>query len=299
MLLRFRSTLLVAFVTMVAAAHLGAQPMRPGAQPSRGDRTAALDTVRLVYDFEPGESVTYRVVTYDTLFFHGANSFIQSAERSHLVTYRCDSLVRDGIVLTISYGGYVARESRDTFPAALRTSHPWTNRTHTILMNDDGRRIRFLSSTEAPGVAPAGPFQPLILPYLGEPWTYVGSSQVFELNHFLLDNVAPPILSGGSVFRTVAARVDTLGVATVVLDFAETGRTKYLAENGNETQATINGESRFWYSPMLGFPVAGDLVSTASLALRAANGSEAGGRQKTHISFAMVTGDEALQIPTR
>jgi hypothetical protein len=295
MAFRFRASLVVAVLVAVGTIPLCAQPLRPGATATpRDDRSGVVDTVRLVYDFEPGESVTYRVTTVDTLFFHGANSFIQAAERTYHVTWRCDSITYDGIAMTMSYGGYVAREWRDTFPGVVRTAHPWTDRTFSMLMNDDGRRIRFLSSTDTPAVSPAGPFQPMLMPYLGEPWTRVGASQQFELNHWLLDNVAPSILYGGSVFRTVVAREDTLGVPTVLLSIAETGRAKYLAPNASETAAIINGAARIWFSPMLGFPVAGDFEATTNLTLTAPNGDLASGRQMIRTHFAMVPPDEAL-----
>lgn len=293
--LRLRLLALGATIAILASAPLCAQSSRAGGRPPGG----ALDTVRLLYDLDPGESVTYRVVTYDTLYFQGGNEFLQAAERSYHVTYRCDSVTRDGIAMSMIFEGYAAREWRDSLPPITRTSHPWTNRSFAFLMNSDGRRIRFISALDTPGVAPSGPFQPMLLPFLGSEWSYVGASNTFELNHWLLDNVMPSILFSGSVFRTVAARRDTLGVPTIELTFAEAGRATYKAENGTETLAIVNTESIIWHSPMLGVAVAGELHSGDKLQLRAPDGSAADGVQLVSTYFQMVGGDDVLHSIAR
>lgn len=280
---------LVALAAVFVSTRAVAQPMRP-------DDQRSLDTIDLIYGFDVGESVTYRVVTNDTLVLYGANTVMQAAERSYVVSYTCDSLVYDGYIMTMRYGGYVAREWRDSLPTVTRTSHPWTERSYTFLMTPDGRRVRLLNSIDVSSAAPAGPFQPLLLPYIGDRWTYVGSSQAFDIAHWLIDNVAPAVLSTGTTFRAVTGRQDILGLATIGISITDAARAKYEPDDGRSTSAIINSESHYWFSPLLGFPVAGELVTMNKLEMRARDGAEAEGRQIIHTTFGMIDGaDEALR----
>ncbi|MBC8144556.1 MAG: hypothetical protein H7X80_03155 [bacterium] len=278
---RLYTSVLICIVAIASMATCIAQPLRSGIPDH-----AELDTIDLVYSFDVGETVTYRVTTHDTLVLSGANSVLQAAERSHIVSYTCDSIVRDGYVLTMRYSGYAARERRDSLPLVTRTAHPWTEHSYTFLMTPDGRRVRLLSKSDSL-VAPAGPFQPLLLPYLGDRWTHVGSSQMFDIAHWLIDNVAPAIIWNGTSFRAITERREAFGLAAIGVSLTETGRATYEASGGRITDAIINSEGHYWYSPMLGYPVAGEVVSMNRLEIRS-NGAQAEGRQVIHTTFEIV-----------
>jgi hypothetical protein len=284
---------LIVILAGLVAAPLGAQTKKQRKGAKKNAPAVALDTVNLAYRLQPGATISYHVVSHDTLYLYGGNSLSQSAERSYIVTYTCDSLTRDGLVMSMRYDGYAAREQRDSLPVVTRTSHPWTDRTIRFLMTSDGRRVRYLSDDKTTGTSPSGPFQPLVLPFLGSDTTYVGDSQVFDLQHWLVDNVSPSVLFAGESFRTVAARRDTLGLGTIELHFSETGRSTFEPPSGPITRASINGASRCWFSPALGLPVAGHAEGLYNLTLTGANGAEATGRQKIEMQYEMVIRDEA------
>jgi hypothetical protein len=286
--LRFLAVCL-AIVATTGAPLLAQKGKGRSAGTSTAPTAAPLDSVVLRYGFQPGTAISYHVVTHDTLYLYGANQLAQAAERAYIVTYACDSLTRDGIVLSMSVSRYVAREWRNDLPEVSRTSHPWTERTARFLMSYDGRRLRNLNVGEPIVVGPTGPFQPLVLPFIGSEHTVVGASELFDLSHWIVESVTPPILSSGSAFRTVVRRHDTLGVPTIEMSFSNTGRGTY--DPGNRapvTTATINGASRTWFSPMLGLPVAGEAIALHNLTLRGGNGDEGTGRQSVHMTYQMV-----------
>ena len=251
------------------------------------------DVVRLAYDFSPGESVTYRVITTDSLVLWGMNLTQQTAERTQHVTITCDSVTRDGFVLTLRTDAYAARERRDSLPVVTRTTHPWLAAPITVLMARDGRRVRMLGTVDSSALSPTGPFHPMLFPYLGEEMAHIGSAEIFELNHQLVDNAVPPAISRGSVFRTVAGQLDTFGLSTVDITFAETGRATYEPPTGITTAAVISGGSRHFFSPLLGFPVAGRADAMYNLTLTSPRGAEATGRQIVSVRYSMVDPLEA------
>jgi hypothetical protein len=291
MSIRFGLLALVVFTTAVVSP-VHAQK-KPGA--ARPAPAKSLDSARIAYHLEPGATVSYHVVAHDTLALYGGNAYLHAAERSWIVTFTCDSIVPEGMIVTMRYDGYAAREWRDSLPPVTRTSSPWTDAAHTFMITADGRHTRQVWPKEGTSVAPAGPFQPQLLPFLGAESTFIGSSEMFELTQMLSENAMPPTAYNGSIFRTLVRRVDTLGVETIEIALSETGQSTYEGAGGLATRSVINGASRFWFSPLLGLPVAGHAEAIMNLTLHNQQGAEAGGRQSIGLDYELVIRDEATR----
>lgn len=291
MLSRMPFAVLVCILFAATLSPSFAQERAAGATPAAGQP----EPITVLYDFTPGESVWYEVATYDTLLLNGANQLLQTAEREYTVSFTCDSLVRDGFAMTMRSHAYSSRERRDTLPSTTRTSHSWLRRPLSFVMRYDGRRVRFITQIDTPSVAPGGPFQPLLLPFVGEPRALTGKSETFKESHWLLDNASPPVLWTGSMFRSIEKRVDSAGMPTLELAFAETGRARYEPANGVSTEAVTNASSRHWFAPMLGFPVAGEVHAIYNLTMSTPRG-DGEGRQIVNTVYHILDADEIARL---
>lgn len=242
------------------------------AQPDGGIEFATVDDGKgedsyvLRYDFSQGESVTYRVLSYDSIVVWDHQPRVLIRERAERVNYRCDTVLPDGYGITVTLLDAVVREQFDTLPWVVRADHPWVGQPIRFLMGPDGDRIRLRDTLKVTGSMPGAPFQPLLVPALGGADTVsVGAGSVFERKMWLLDNVYPPVQWQGGVIRKILGTLDTLGHSTVVVELSETGQVWYtpppLPGRSAEdvvTHTRLNGGGQYWIDFDAGYPIAGD-----------------------------------------
>lgn len=233
-----------------------------GEKEDRG--TGDLDAASLRYDFTQGESVTYRVLSYDSLMIWAEEPKLLIRHRVERITYRCDTILPDGYGMTMTLNDVIVRERFDTMPWITRTLHPWTGQSIRFLMARDGMRIRLRDTLDAPGVMPGAPFQQLLLPHFGATDSLgIDETSVFDREMWLLENAYPPVLWKGGVMRKYLGAIDTLGQETVVIQLNETGQLWYMppALADGRTPLSIhtrlNGACDYYFAPGLGYPVAG------------------------------------------
>ncbi len=241
-----------------------------------GNTDTGLDSIRLEYRFTPGQEITYRVLSTDSIVLFDETPFVIQRQRIEHITFRCDTILPDGYGMTVVMNQYVAREKMDTMPEVTLTSHQWLDREIKFLMSPYGERIRLRDYQEGDGVAPGEQFQPLLLPFIGDNLnTYIGASDLFELKHWLLDNVYPPVEWIGGVFRVVKGYGETLGVKTYSIELSETGHVEYLPPSppgmeGHETviQTVVNSSHSLEFAYKAGFPVAGKVNLIGNLTFK-------------------------------
>ncbi len=249
------------------------------AQPS-----TAVDSVTLRYDFKPGDHVTYRVISFDSVMIFSRTKRQIVRERVETVMFRCDSLVADGYAMTVVTTGYAATEYIDTLPAVTRNEHPWVGREIPFVMTPSGRRLRRLPAADSliAGVAPGAPFQPLLLPDLGGEATFVGASGTFQAKQLMVDNVYPPVELTGTSFRVIPTRVDTAGHKALRVVLNDVGKVEYLLVAPGDgkivTTTGINGAGEFYYDTNLGSIFAGQYMLIGDFQMRTSDGGEAEGR---------------------
>ena len=217
----------------------------------------------LRYDFSPGESVTYRVISFDSLVIWDADPHTLVRQRVERVTYYCDTVLPEGYGMVMFLEDVVVRERVDTLPWAMKTEHPWVGKPIYFLMAEDGQRIRLRDTLDVPGSMPGAPFQPLLIPHLGGVDTVSpGAGSVFDRDMWLLDNVYPPVKWQGGGLRRILGIADTLGHKNMIVELSETGQVWYtppvLGTDTLVTHTVLNGGGKYWISLDAGYPVMGE-----------------------------------------
>jgi hypothetical protein len=290
---------LLALSAIVPSASMMAQ--RRATARARGEKPMPLDSVQLAYRFKAGQSITYRAVSRDSILLYDVSQHTLVRNRVEMVNVRCDSVLDGGYLMTLTTTGYAATERIDTLPPITRTSHPWVGRKISFVMSNAGRRIDLVDSPDpgdSSGVAPGAPFQPLLLPFFGdEAATYIGSSQNFNQEDLMLDNVYPPIHSNGAMFRVVSRRLDTLRRKAVDVGLSSVETIAYVPPpvNGqkNIVKATINGGGNYYFVPKLGYPLGGLYGLIANFTIESLDGKRSvSGRHFIDMTYQIAENDQ-------
>lgn len=184
-------------LALSAFSSAAAQPSGSAAATKKGEGHPPGSYV-LRYRFSQGESVTYRVLSYDSIVIWDVEPRVLIRQRAEQVTYRCDTILPDGYGMTVTLGQAVVRERLDSLPWTIRTEHQLVGQPIRFLMKEDGERVRLRETPAVGGAMPGAPFQPLLIPHLGGVDTVsAGAGSVFEREMWLLDNVYPPVMWQG------------------------------------------------------------------------------------------------------
>lgn len=278
-----------AILAIVSAVH--AQP-GDGIGFAVGDAkpNARNDSYVLRYDFSEGETVTYRVLSYDSIVIWDEAPRVLIRQRAERISYRCDTILPEGYGMTVTLEQAVVRERLDTLPWMVRTEHLWVDRPIRFLMKEDGERVRLRETPELSGSMPGAPFQPLLIPHLGGADTVsVGAGSVFEREMWMLDNVYPPIQWKGGTFRKILGTADTLGHPTLAVELSEVGQVWYTPPPvGTDTLVThtrVNGGGRYWIDFDAGYPVTGEYQLIGNITFTNSAGEERMGRHTISMEF--------------
>jgi hypothetical protein len=258
---------------------------------------APVDTVRLTYHLTQGESITYRVISRDSILLYddrGEHTMVR--ERVEHVRFYCDTIIEQGYVLTATTTDYAADEHFDTLAPVTRTSHPWVGRSMTFVMSPQGKRIALLAGMGDTSSAPGAPFQPLLLPFLGDSISYVGASKNFQDAQWMFENAFPPVYTRGAMFRVIPRRVDTLDVKAVELRISSVEQMDYTppALGGRQTsvKTTINGGGSYYFMPKRGYPVGGVYSKIANFTIMHEDQTLASGRHLLGMTFELLKEEE-------
>ncbi|MGE3802351.1 MAG: hypothetical protein AB7H80_15150 [Candidatus Kapaibacterium sp.] len=250
----------------------------------------------LRYNFTQGESVTYRVISLDSLVIWDVDPRTVIRQRVERITYRCDTILPEGYGMTMILEDVVVRERVDSLPWSMKTEHPWVGQPIRFLMGVDGNRLRLRDTLAYPGSMPGAPFQPMVIPHLGGVDTVSpGAGSIFDRDMWLLDNVYPPVKWQGGGLRKIRGVGDTLGHHAIVVELSETGQVwyspPYTGKNSLTTHTVVNGSGTYWISLDAGYPVAGDhqLIGNITFTSTRPDGTEEerSGRQIISMIFSL------------
>ena len=253
-------------------------------------RAQALDTVTLAYRFTPGQSISYRVVSKDSIVMYDSVRKTFVNDRVEIIEYHCDTIVTDGYVMTMTLREYAATESIDGVPPITRVTHPWVGRPVTFLMSPTGKRLNLLELTRTPGVAPGGPFAPLLLPFLGDSASHIGASGSMNHSYWLFDNVYPPVYWKGVTFRVLPRRQDSPYGSVVVVSLSDVGTVAYKLP-GTEiiSQTIVNGAGNYYLSPKLGAMAGGFYELIGKISIKVSPNREIRGTHTLKMNYEMIT----------
>ena len=199
------------------------------AQTSGGSAPATPEEmVCLTYRFAPGDSLIYRLVSYDSVYFKETEPLMkQRMERIEIV---CDSVGGNGrFYLRQTLKDYIAKETLGEIKDVVRDESPWIGRTAILVIDSLGHR--FLDSTEAPAtsaLSPGGAFQPNLLIGLYDSCnTGHGAHRGWmadRVTELLPENGYPAPIRVQSSLYELLPPVDTLGFSCQSVQYTLTGQ---------------------------------------------------------------------------
>jgi hypothetical protein len=260
---------------------------------AQGGDTERLDTVHLAYRFSPGQRVTYRVVSQDTIIMLDSTKRMFASERVEIVEYRCDTVLVDGYVMTMTLKDFAATESLNGMSPVTRVTHPWVGREVTFLMSPTGQRVNLLELSKEQGVAPGGPFAPLLLPPLGDSVSHVGASGSRNHEYWLFDNVYPPVYWKGATFRVIPRRQKTPAGEAIVISLSDVASVAYkLPGTQIISQTIVNGAGNYHLSPERGYITGGVYELIGKITMKVPSDRTITGTHKIRTTFEMAKSDE-------
>ncbi|MDB5033177.1 MAG: hypothetical protein JWQ98_418 [Chlorobi bacterium] len=252
-----------------------------------------LDSITLRYRFKQGQRLRYRIVGFDSIMIYDVRLKTLVRERASVVVFRCDSVLPNdsGYIMTVTTTAYAATEHLDSLPPITRDTNDWVGRSTSFKMMPSGKRYEFVGGIDKPGTTAGGPFEPLVLPFLADEKTWIGSNGAYPNENWLYDNIYPPIIWDGTTFRAVLERKDTLKQKTVRLSYTDVGKIVYRMnglQKGAVTQATINGGGEYLFSQKINALIAGSYNLIGKFTLTSPDGQKVDGRHLLGITLELL-----------
>lgn len=226
--------------------------------------TEATHCVR--YGFRAGDSLVFRVTSYDTLDFETNIA----RERTELHSYVCDHVTDDGRqFLRVTLESVLIRETQSNGRSAvvdssLRARSPWMGRTAYIILDSNGKRILARQlDTNRTAVSPGGAFQPTLL-LLGVDSACHSSnhlrSWVIKTTDTLAENAWPPPIVR-STFSCAMTDSTVHGRPTTSVRYAQTGQGSFKSisnELGVVLYSVLDGYGTYMIDDQDGLPLEGE-----------------------------------------
>ncbi len=184
------------------------------------------------YRFAPGDSIIYRLVSYDSVYFKEAEPLMR--ERMERIEIVCDSVGSNGhFYLRQTLQDYIAKESMGDIKGVVRTESPWIGRTALIVIDSMGNR--FIDSLEPPApsaLSPGGAFQPHLLIGLYDTCAIVGDQKSWiadRVRELIPESGFPsPVRVQTSLYERLPS-ADTLGFPCLRFQYTLTGQSSITA----------------------------------------------------------------------
>lgn len=262
-----------------------------------------IDSLHIRYRFKQGDTLSYRLYAFDSITVFDVVSKRLLRERTEIISFRCDSVLPNGYIMTTTMREYGANETLDTLPTVRRTVHDWVGRSVTYQMSSTGFRVDMLRYKEDPGTVPGGPFEPLILPaFSGNPDSmFVVGSSIFPKDMWLFDNAYPPVKWNGTSLRRFMGTKDTLNRRSIDIQMNDVAQISYYPGGDNDapmTQSKVNGSGNYLLNPELGCPISGtyDLIADITFT-NPKTGEKVTGRHVMSVMFELL-GNTNAKVPT-
>lgn len=214
----------LAFVVFCLSAVALAQDASNTAIPIQPSQTC------LSYRFQPGDSLIYRLVSYDSVYFKENEPLMK--ERMERIELVCDSIDRNGrFYVRQTLKDYIARESMGDIKGRVRTESPWIGRTVFVVIDSMGNR--FIDSLERPApsaMSPGGAFQPPLLIGLNDSCAHPNSSWMVDRVRELVPEAGfpAPVRVQSTLYERLPS-ADTLGFVCQRVLYTLTGQGSIVA----------------------------------------------------------------------
>jgi len=247
----------------------------------------------LGYHFHKGDSLVYKVFSYDTVVVYGKPTFVR--ERTEHISIVCDYVDELGnMYLRQKLEKVLSKESAGK-DSAIRTTSHWVGRTAMIIMDSTGKRsLSRQYDTTRHAMSVGGPFQPMLLPPLFDSLCHTAKNNrgwQLDVLDTLAENGYPSPLLKHFYSYIIRGRVDTLGVHCTNLQYAETGQGSILnnAENAQVYSRTVmNSSGSFYFSINRRVPITGIIECVNNLTIKMPNKPDTSAKSFTRTVFTLV-----------
>lgn len=221
------------------------------------DIPEAKDTLCFKYDLRQGDTLYYRVVSYDSIIIDFDIPLKKT--RYEMLKISVDSVIDNQIHLSQSLEHYIGMESKGDIKDVRRENSPWTKNKVNITIDSSGNRItQTIVNPTSYGLTPGGAFQPYIIFPLGDACKSVNESWLVKSSDTLAENGFPyPIMHQTSMMRVVGD-IDTLGYDAKRLRYIKTAQGFYYILKPNDTTevfARINSGGNITFDKKTNIPV--------------------------------------------
>ncbi|HPI20165.1 MAG TPA: hypothetical protein PKY56_07320 [Candidatus Kapabacteria bacterium] len=216
------------------------------------------DTLCFKLDFKPGQKLTYRVESFDSIAIDYGAPLLKN--RIELWEISCDSITSQGnFFLSQKLVEFNSIEATKDEEKVERLESPWLNKRVGIEIDSLGNRLSVIYiDTVSPALAPGGAFQPYILFKIGESLKSINESWITESTDTLVENGFPPAILNQISLNRVKGRIDTLDFNCNRFDYIKTAQGSVETVYGNGsffTTVVVNSHGIMDISSKHFFPV--------------------------------------------
>lgn len=250
------------------------------------------DTVCYKYSFVPGDTLYFQASGLDSIVIDTDPALTKI--RHERLKIWCDSIISDTAYhISIQMLEGKSREKvLDNDTIVERYEHPWINKTVSIVIDSNGKRLDYkFGHIKDAIIAPGSAFQPLLLIMLGVGGCHKeGSTWLIKDTYGMPENGTPmPIIAQSSLMRAEKS-LDTLGRFCKSVRFTSTGQGIYKVENETDYVNIISRKNYAGYLRLdaaLNLPVNLWCSSQDVLTIKNRNEFESRGWIYTQIEFTL------------
>jgi hypothetical protein len=197
------------------------------------------DTICYKYHFNPGDTLIYNVVSYDSVIIDYSDPLLKTRFEKILII--CDSVKNDKYFLSQQLIDFISYESTKDTQKVKRTENPWIGRKVWFGIDSLGNRfaLGYDDSTKA-ALTPGGAFQPHLIFPLQQSCKKIDETWIAGSLDELVENGFPlPLVNQTSLFRALEP-VDTLNRSCNRLSYIKTAQGSYNLKSEQDTIRVTN-----------------------------------------------------------
>lgn len=247
----------------------------------------------LGYHFRAGDSLLYKVTSYDTVIVYGKPTFVRN--REEFISIVCDFVDEQGRMYVRQTLEHITAKENAGKDSVTRSTSDWIGRTAMFIMDSTGRRTlsrQFDTSRIAMSVG--GPFQPMLLPPLYDSLCHTpqyNKGWLIDRLDTLAENGYPHPLLKHFCSYIIKKEVDTLGLHCINVQYAQTGQGSVLSNNEAAqvySRTVLNGSGSMYFLTKKMIPFIGTYENLNNLTIKTPTSPETTARSITHSEFMLV-----------
>jgi len=217
-------TWLFAILSTLIAGKLTAQDLTKSEFTAPG----SLDTICLNYDFLKGDTLIYRVESFDSIIINYDKPLLRRRfERIEIVVDSVGSN-NDNFYLSQRLIAYISTESSGDMKNIKRDKHPWIGQKSYYEIDAFGKRYSYGTDDSLSYIlTPGGAFTPVLFSDLGVYCTTRNASWIVKSKDELPENGVPFPLFNFTALYNFKDDIDTLGEDCYRLEYSRTGASSY------------------------------------------------------------------------